>query len=72
MSSKYQCWFCGKGIVQSNGVDPCKMDLFSNADKPENEQTHQSMWCHIQCLKDVSKLPSVLRDGFQVDKKSLH
>lgn len=67
MNDKKQCWFCGKGIVEHNGVDPCEVTIYSNADKPEDEQTYQAMWCHIECFRKASKHPSLLRDGFFTD-----
>ena len=67
---KYQCWFCGKSIAADNSVDPCRIDLYSKGNEDGGDQTHQFMWCHIQCLRKVSFLPSVLRDGFSVENKA--
>ena len=66
MNSNYQCWFCGKGIKENNGVDPCSISISSNINLPVEEQTYQNFYCHIKCIKSHTHFPSLFREGFTV------
>lgn len=44
------CCFCNEGIYSSE-VDPCDLNVLTNWDKEKSKQAHQTLWCHLDCLR---------------------
>lgn len=60
---KCQCFICKQGITVDNSyssLDPCAVNVYTNADKDELDQKTQTLFCHFECFRKVNNDDSTL------------
>lgn len=52
------CFLCKEGVSPSSEgghpLDPCMVTLITKADRPEDEQDAQVLFCHFRCFREVA------------------
>jgi len=56
---KLNCCICGKNIDDTNKLDPCYIQIITNA-MDDEDSLQQSSYGHYDCIKSVIKLSRYL------------
>ena len=53
--TEYSCIFCN-AVIESDGLDPCALQLTACIDRGRHLQKEQTFFCHINCLQSRSAI----------------
>jgi hypothetical protein len=60
----YRCCFCTR-IIESDNVNPCDLNISTNAFTACEEREDIGFYCHVECFK--SKLHQECKDYLMID-----